>query len=146
MEDTSFLDALVSERKALQVKIAELQDELAIVNKMISRRTGSQLQLEPTPAGKQSRVNRIEKPEPMKLTPALHYLLAKNHGDAFTAIEFRDQLIDMKERGEFTTDAKNVKALLPTIHQTLKSFVERGIIPPPRKAGGKVKYYKPVQS
>jgi hypothetical protein len=144
MDTKEFLEVLRAESHSLQAQIKALQAELEEVNRMIARRDGIQLSCVAEQTSEDRNHGDNDKPKsPLTMTPALHYLLDKFKGQPMSAMDYRDALLEMRGRGEFVTNIKDVNNVLPAVHQTLDAFAKRGFIST-KKYAGKMKYFKPV--
>ena len=129
MINENILKELKEEEKRIVNDINILGDDLKAIRLVIDRHEKQKSANNGSPLNQE----RARITEPLKLTAAIKYILSTNPEREFTAVQMRDELERMKERGEFITDSDNY---LPTVHSTLNSLYDRELVRR-RKLGGK---------
>jgi hypothetical protein len=136
MRSGHLVSALLEERNILKKKIASIEEEIAIIDKMIARRREGELNLEiEAPSVDERKQRRLV--SPMKMTEAVQEVFRRNPQSELSAPEVRDSLLEMKFAGEFETKVEN---FLPNVHQCLKALVKKKVLKVRREQD--INYYR----
>lgn len=109
---------LIRERERITLLIAELQQELSLIEKIIERRSSEDVD-------ETKRYSSVTKFSALKPQKALERIFKENQTTNFLPNQLSVELMRMAKQGQLISQSKN---LLNVVHTALKALVKKGLI------------------
>ena len=109
---------LIRERERITLLIAELQQELSLIEKIIERRSSEDVD-------ETKRYSSVTKFSALKPQKALERIFKENQTTNFLPNQLSVELMRMAKQGQLISQSKN---LLNVVHTALKALVKKGLV------------------